>query len=210
LDEVIVMRLGRSPGIQGSWLLRAVRGARPDRNPLRRATDRLETCLLIGLFVLLAGVTPFAARLAGHAVYLSGSHARQVQLAAKHQVQATLTEDASPVSGYSLSVYVLTQATWTSATGAHRSGEVPAMPGSHKGTSVAVWTGASGYLDSPPPTISEVASQADAATTGVIVGAAVAYIAGAAAIRQLLNRRRMAGWDADWRATAPTWNRQSW
>ena len=53
-------------------------------------------------------------------------------------------------------------------------------------------------------------SQADAATVGVIVGAGVVYIVGAAAIRQLLNRRRMAAWDADWLATAPAWNRQSW
>jgi hypothetical protein len=204
------MRLGRSPSIQGSLLLRAIRGARPDRNPLRRATDRLETCLLVGLFVLLAAVTPFAARLAGHAAYLGGWHERQLQLAAKHQVQAVLTEDAGPVSGYSLSVYVLTQASWTSVTGVHRSGEVPAEPGSRQGALVAVWTNASGYLDSPPLAISEVASQADAATTGVIVGAGVAYIAGAAAVRLLLNRRRMAAWDADWIATAPTWNRQSW
>ena len=45
---------------------------------------------------------------------------------------------------------------------------------------------------------------------GAIAGAAVVYIAGAAAIRQLMNRRRMAAWDADWVATAPTWNRQRW
>ena len=79
-----------------------------------------------------------------------------------------------------------------------------------KGTPVAIWTDASGYLGSPPLAVSEVASQADAATTGVIVVAGVAYLASAAAVRQLLNRRRMAAWDADWAATAPAWNRQRW
>ena len=204
------MRLQGSPSIQGCWLLRAIRGARPDRNPLRRGTDRLETCLLVGLFVVLAAVTPFAARLAGHASYVSALHARQEQLATRHQVQAMLTADAGPVSGYSLSAYVLTQATWTSVAGVRRSGEVPAEPGSPKGTFVTVWTDANGYLDSPPLAVPEVASQADAATVGVIVGAGVVYIVAAAAIRQLLNRRRMAAWDADWLATAPAWNRQSW
>src|ERR1700744_2648153 len=99
------MRLGRSPGISGGWALRAIRGARLDRNPLRRGIDRLETCLLVGLFVLLAAVTPFAARLAGHASYLSGWHTRQAQLLARHQVQAVLTKEAGQVSGYSLSAY---------------------------------------------------------------------------------------------------------
>jgi hypothetical protein len=206
----MIMRLGRSPGIEGSWPLRAIRGARPDRNPLRRAVDRLETGLLIGLFALLAAVTPFAARAAGHATYWSGWHERQVQLAARHQVQAVLTQDAGPVSGYSLSAYVLTPATWTSVTGRHRSGVVPAAPGSRQGTLVAIWTDASGYPGSPPLAVSEVASQADAAATGVIVVAGVAYLVGAAAVRLLLNRRRMAAWDADWLATAPAWNRQRW
>jgi hypothetical protein len=34
--------------------------------------------------------------------------------------------------------------------------------------------------------------------------------AGVAAIRQLLNRRRMAAWEADWSVTEPAWNRQRW
>jgi len=204
------MRLRKSPRIQGCWLLRAIRGARPDRNPLRRGTDRLETCLLIGLFAVMAAVTPFAARWAGHASYAAALQARQEQLADRHQAQAVLTRNAGPVSGYSITAYVLTPATWTSVTGVRRSGEVPAGPGSLKGTSISVWTDRNGYLDSPPLAASETASQADAATVGVIVAGGVVFITGAAAIRQLVNRRRMAAWDADWVITAPTWNRQSW
>jgi hypothetical protein len=204
------MRLKGSPSVQGWWPLRAARGARPDRNPLRRGIDRLETCLLAGLFVVLAAVTPFTARLAGHASSVSALHARQEQLATRYRVRAVLTDGTGPVSGYALATYVLSQATWASVAGVRRSGEVPAEPGSRKGTAVTVWTDRSGYLDSPPLTVSEVANQADAATTGVIIGAGVVYLAGAVAIRQLLNRRRMAAWDADWQATAPTWNRQRW
>jgi hypothetical protein len=204
------MRLRRFPRIQGCWLLRAIRGARLDRNPLRRGTDRLETCLLVGLFAVMAVVTPFAARLAGHASYAAALQTRQEQLADRHQVQAVLTKNADSVSGYSITGYVLTPAAWTSVTGAPRSGEVPAEPGSLKGTSISVWTDRNGYLDTPPPAASEAASQADAAIVGVIVAGGVVFITGAAAIRLLLNRRRMAAWDADWVATAPTWNRQSW
>ena len=202
------MRLRRSLSIQGSWLLRAIRGARLDRNALRRGTDRLETCLLVGLFVVLAAATPFTAALAGRVAYVNGLHARQEQLATRHQVRAELTDDASAANGYSLSWYVLTPATWTSVAGVRRSGEVPAKQGSHEGTFVTVWTDGKGNLVNPPQAVADIASKADAATTGVIIGAGVVYIAGAAAIRQLCNRRRMAAWDADWLATAQTWNPQ--
>src|ERR1700728_1764184 len=157
------MRLSRSQSVRCCWPLRAIRGARPDRNPLRRGIDRLETCLLVGLFVALAAVTPFAARLAGHTFYQSALHARQEQLVTRHEVRAVLTDDAGPVSTYSLSAYVLTEASWTSVGGVPRSGAVPAEPGSPKGTAVTVWTDGNGYLDSPPLALSEVASQAEAA-----------------------------------------------
>ncbi|MGH3166812.1 MAG: Rv1733c family protein [Trebonia sp.] len=205
------MRLKKTPSLRGRWLCRAVRGARPDRNPLRRRTDRLETYLLVGLFAAAVAGAPFAAKAASHAAYLNALHVQQEQLASRHQVSAVLAQDAAPASGYTLSVNVLTQANWTSVTGVRRSGEVPAPPGSLAGTPVTVWTdNASGYLDSPPLTAAEVASQADAAMVGAIAGVAIVYLAGTGTIRQLLNRRRMAAWDADWVATAPTWNRQRW
>lgn len=204
------MRLNGYPRIAGCWLYRAVRGARPDRNPLRRGTDRLETYLLAGLFAAVAAGTPFAAQAASHASYVNTLHVQQEQLATSHQVRAMLTQDAAVASGYALNVNVLTPATWTSATGVRRSGVVPTAPGSRKGTAVTVWTDGSGYLESPPLTASEVTGQADAAMVGAFAGAAVVFVAGAGAIRQLMNRRRMAAWDADWVTTAPMWNRQSW
>jgi hypothetical protein len=42
------------------------------------------------------------------------------------------------------------------------------------------------------------------AATGVTTLAAVLVLAGALA-RGSLNRRRLAGWDADWQATGPRW-----
>ena len=205
------MRLSGSPHVQGWWLSRAVRGARPDRNPLRRTTDRLETCLLAGLFAGLAAGAPFAAQAAGHASYARALHVRQEQLASRHEVPAVLTSNAVTLSGYSLSASVLTEATWTSVAGVHRSGEVPAPQGSPRGTTVTVWTDdASGYLDNPPLTMAEAAGQADAAVIGLIAGTGFVYVAGSAAILRLLNRRRMAAWEADWLASARTWNRQSW
>jgi hypothetical protein len=201
---------GRAPGNQGRWLWRAVRGLRPDRNPLRRGTDRLEACLLAGLFAAAAAATPLAAQAIGHAAYLGGQDARAQQLATRHQVQAVLTRSAPVIGGYALAAEVPGQATWTAANGTPRSGQVPVRPGTPRGTAVPVWTDASGYLASPPLDQSELTSDADAAATGVVLGIVAGCAAGAAGIRQLLNRRRMAAWETDWIVTAPAWNRQRW
>lgn len=204
------MRSRGPQSFQGSWLIRAIRGARIDRNPLRRGIDRLETCLLVCLFVALAAGTPFVARLAANASYASALHARQEQVATRHQVRAVLSANAGQVNGYAPSEYVLTPATWTSVSGVHRSGMVPAEPGSRAGTALTVWTDTDGALDNPPLPAAEVSSQADATRVGVIVVACVFYVGVAGAIRQLMHRRRMAAWEADWLITAQMWNRQSW
>jgi hypothetical protein len=200
----------RVPGHQELWLFRAVRGARPDRNPLRRRTDRLETCLLAGLFVAAAAGAPAAVPAAGHTWYADATHARQEQLAARHEVTAVLAQSAGVIGGYTLTSQVPALASWTSAGGARRAGDVPAAPGSPPGTLVHVWTDDSGYLVSPPLTVTEVADQADAARVAAIGGIVVGCMAGTLAIRQLLHRRRMAAWDSDWLATARVWNRQTW
>jgi hypothetical protein len=46
------------PGLRQHWLWRQVRGLRPDRNPLRRGTDRAETYLLAALFTAAVVGTP--------------------------------------------------------------------------------------------------------------------------------------------------------
>ena len=205
------MRLGGSPHRQGWWLPRAVRGARLDRNPLRRGIDRAETCLLAGLFIGLVAGAPFAAQAASRASYAAALQARQEQLAGRHEVPAKLTANAASVSGYSLTTSVLTAATWTSAAGVRRSGDVPAQPGSLKGTVVSVWADdSSGYLDNPPLTMAEAAGQADVAMVGVVAGLALTYGSVTCVIVGVTQRRRMAAWEADWLVTARAWNRQRW
>jgi hypothetical protein len=192
--------------LQALWLCRAIRGLWPDRNPLRRRTDRLEVYLLGGLLVAATAGGPFAVRAATRDAYVTAQRARQEQLATVHQVPATLSVPASAPNGYAVGSSVLAQASWTSANGTRHSGLVPVIPGSPRGTSVSVWTDASGNLSSPPLTISEVTGQADAAEAATIIVIVVGYGAGAVAIRQLTNRRRMAAWDEDWLITAQSWN----
>jgi hypothetical protein len=187
------------------------RGLRPDRNPLRRTSDRVETCLLAGLFVASVAGAPLAAHAAGEAAYGSALRTQQEQLAARHQVQAKLTQTAgSTANAYTLSTDVPVQATWTSATGVKHTGLIMALGGTPKGTAVALWTDAQGNLTTPPLQTSQIAGQADVAGLGAIVGIGVLFLCETAMVRYVMNRRRMAAWEADWVVTARVWNRQRW
>jgi hypothetical protein len=196
---------------QGRWHRRVLRGLRLDRNPLRRATDRVETCLLAGLFVAAAAAAPFAAQAASHAAYANGLRAEQAQVASRHQVRAVLTQPAAgAINGYTLTSLVPVQATWTSVTGIRQSGQVLAPADSPKGTSVAVWTDAAGDLTSPPLRPSQVSGQSQLAAIGAVAAVVVLWLCATAVARYLLNRRRMAAWDADWIVTSRAWSRQRW
>jgi hypothetical protein len=201
----------RQAGWRQHWLSRQVRGIRPDRNPLRRRTDRVETFLLAALFTASAASAPFLVDLASHAAARGAQHTRQEQLLTHHKMQAYLTQPAgSGLGGGPPGANVPAYASWTTPAGQHRTGVVPAQVGSLKGAAVTVYTDSAGNLTTPPLSVAEVANEADAAAVGAAVGIVVVTVAGAAGIRQVLFRRRMADWAADWAVTARTWNPQSW
>lgn len=202
---------GQVAGAEGRWLRRQIRGLRPDRNPLRRRSDRVEAYLLAGLFVAAAVAAPVAAQAASQSARASAVRLQQEQAATRHQVRAELTQRAGTAAdGYSLGAQVLAKATWKSGTGAPESGEVPAPAGSTAGTKVTIWTDASGNLTGPPLAASQVAGEANAAAIGTVAGVAVIFLAGAGATHHVAHRRRLAAWDADWRMASQTWNHQSW
>jgi hypothetical protein len=201
----------RARNTQARWPGRLVRGLRPDRNPLRRTSDRVETCLLAGLFVAAAAGAPFAVQAASQAAYSGALRTEQVQLATRHQVRAELTQTAgSSTSAYTLSTAVPVPAAWTSATGVRRTGMILALAGTPKGTQVSLWTDDQGNIVSPPLQPAQVAGQGDVAALGTGVGIAVLYLCEAGIVRYVVNRRRMAAWEADWAVTAQVWNRQRW
>ena len=203
-------RFWRAGNMRGHWYRRLVRGFLPDRNPLRRACDRVETFLLAGLFAAAVVAAPFAAQAASHAAYAGATRAQQAQQAARHQVPAVLTQDAgSTVSAY-LGSLTPVQATWTSVTGVKHAGQIMATAGSAKGSTVIVWTDAAGNLTNPPLQPSQVTGQGYMAALGAIVGVGAVYLCATVMMRRVLNRRRLAAWAADWAVTARAWNRQRW
>jgi hypothetical protein len=181
---------------------RLVRGLWPDRNPLRRRSDRAEAGIVALLLAGLLAGAPGAALAAGSWAYGVGIRAEQSQQAGRHQVQATLLEAAPAALGQ----LVLVQARWAAPDGTPRSGQVtvPAA-GMPAGSTVPVWTDASGRLQAPPLRHSTVITVAVLAGTWTAIIVCLLLAGAWRLARGVLRRRRMAAWEADWRATAPRW-----
>lgn len=205
------MRSGRGPrsARRGSKprttrLGRLVRRWRPDRNPLRRASDRAETGVLIGLLIAFLAAAPFVAQACGTWVHGIAQRNQQAQQASSRQVPAVLLKaapDSDPYPGIDPQVL----ARWMAPDGKTVTGQVPVPAGTAAGVTVVLWTSTDGQLTGPPLQGSQVAGQAGLAMMAGVVGLAVTLIVIGVLVRRALNRRRMAGWDADWAATGPRW-----
>jgi hypothetical protein len=201
-------RAGRKS--QAGWAGRTWRRMRPDRNPLRRRSDRVEAFIFGGLLVVAAAGAPVAAVAGGHWAHASAQQAAVIERQTSHQVRAVLLAvpgNSSP-SGYSVTATVAAQARWTAPAGTTRTGEIPVPADSFKGEFYSIWTDTAGDLTHAPMTAAQVA---DEGTFGMVVGALLTLVTlGVLAgfTRLVVNGRRIAGWDADWAVTAPMWTRQ--
>jgi hypothetical protein len=168
--------------------------------------------VLAGSLAAVIAAAPFAAHLAGEAGQAAAQRAANSERAATHEVKAVLLRSADDTtSGYSFDSTVPGEVRWTPPGGGHeRTGQVIVSSGTAKGTTIDVWVGPGGQLASPPLNAGQVAGQADLASTGAIAGLALLYLCEAVVVRQVLARRRLAAWDADWAVTEPAWNRQRW
>jgi hypothetical protein len=210
-----VIKKGGRPGHarprQGNWLGRAIRGIRPDRNPLRRKSDRAETYILAGSLAAAIAVAPFAAQLASQAGQAAAQRTQRSELASSHEVKAVLLQSAGrTASGYPFGSEFPVRVRWSTPGGPERTAQIVVPAGTREGSTVNVWVNTAGHLTSPPLNAGEVAGQADLASAGAIAGLALLYLCEAVVVRQVVNRRRLAAWDADWAVTEPAWNRQRW
>jgi hypothetical protein len=178
------------------------RGWRPDRNPLRRRSDRAET-LILGVLVAacLAGA-PLAAHAAASWTYATSAREAEAQQAALHQVPATLLQPAQPLGAYTAEA----NARWRAPDGHMVTDQVPVPIAAAAGSTLMVWTNQAGQLTDPPLNVSQVASRAALSEVLAVTGLAVMLIVVGRLVHVVLNRRRLAAWDADWLANGPRWS----
>ena len=188
--------------------VRLARALALDGNPLRRASDRAEAWIRVGLLAVFLTAGPVAVLAAG-----GWSHQmRAAQIGARaapvHAVRAVLLQQAraaivlnAPYGGGQVWV----RARWKIPGARARTGEVPAPPGSPAGSVVTVWLTTSDRVTAPPPEPGQ--STAETALTVMIMLAAVALalVAVLRFVQRFLNWRRLAAWEAAWSAIGPRW-----
>lgn len=200
------MKLRRRP--RTYWLGRVLRGRRLDRNLLRRGSDRAETVVLGVLLAIFLAGAPFAAHAAGSWAYALSVREAQAQRASLHHVPATLLQTAPAWTAYANSGGVApdVDARWRAPDGQVRTGEVLVPVGTAAGSTVLVWTNQAGQLAGPPLGPTQLASRAQLAGGAAVGSLAIALIVAGWLARRSLDRRRLAGWDADWLANGPRWS----
>lgn len=146
-------------------MFRVARGLWPDHNPLRRPSDRAEAGIVAVLAAaFLIGAPPIALVVWQLTISTVFSTAN-AEHAGWRQVSAGLLTDAPQGDGtYHPSV----PARWTAPDGAQRTGQVLAAPGARAGTSVTVWTSASGRHTGTPLSPFQAATQADLAAVAAV------------------------------------------
>lgn len=173
-------------------------------NPLRRGSDRFQWWLArLVLAVAVAGLP--AAFLAGLAVHHSQTQAVRTQEAARHPVTAHLDADVPENPTVNT---VPAPVTWTGTDGAVRTTTVAVEPGRSAGAPVRIWLDARGAVVQPPATAGQAA--ATAWTAALVTATAVPLTAVLVWKGSLLvlDRRRYARWDTEWRQVEPRWTRR--
>ena len=182
---------------------RFVRGRRPDRNPLRRGSDRVETAVLAVLIIVFLVAAPFAA-LASSSWALARAHQAQLaERASSYQVPALVLKLEAPSGG----AYgdPSAHARWTAHDGKVVTGDIAVPLGAAVGSTQWLWTTADGRLTDSPLEDSQVTGQAYFAEGFSVFTLAVLVTITGLLARRTLDKRRMAAWDTEWRATGPRW-----
>ena len=189
-----------------TWLGRFARGRRPDRNPLRRPSDLVETAMLAFLVLVFALAAPIAVQQSGAWTHAAAHRAQLEQQAARHQVTALVLK---PTSGAQVGAWGATDAwvlaRWTTPDGKVVTGKVLGPLGSFAGATVRVWVTRDGQPANQPLLDSQVAGQVFLTQVLSVYALAILVTIIGVLGRRALDKRRIAAWDADWRATGPRW-----
>ena len=174
-----------------------------DGNPLRRPTDKIATCLallLVAVFLIGAAVVSMAAIGWVSRDAAAGQQAtrswRQVPAVVQKAAPSTAT---SELYGYSMVV-----ARWTAPDGKARAGQIPVSAAVTVGQTIRLWVNAAGTPADPPPSHGMVVlDESEAAAVAVLALGAV-LLGLACGGRLVLDRRRLARWEAGWADCRPS------
>ena len=165
------------PG-QPRGLTRLARALGLDRNPLRRATDRAEAWIRVGLLAVFLIAGPMAALGAGHWAHHAGITAARVPAAPAHRVKPAALQQAPTIT------------------------DLPRV--GQGGRAVARWGGTgSSARTGPPARTGEML-----AAVMTLAAMALALLAVLRLSLAFLSRRRLAAWETAWSRVGPQWSKR--
>src|SRR5215472_3882697 len=178
-----------------------------DGNPLRRRSDKIAACLallLVALFLIGAPVVSMAA------IGWVSRDAAAAQQATRswRQVPAVVQKAAPSTASSELFGYSLVVAKWTAPDGKARAGEIPVSAAVTAGQTIRLWVNAAGTPIDPPPSHELVVLDESEAVVVAVIALGAVLLGLACAGRWVLDRRRLARWEAGWAAVGPQWTRR--
>jgi hypothetical protein len=160
--------------------------------------------MLAVLVIAFLAAVPFAAQATGAWARAIAHRVQVTQVASRHQVQAELL-NAAPAGPDNAGLQPQVRARWTALDGKVVTGQVSVQPGTPAHTRLTIWVTSDGQVTDPPLQDSQVAEQADLAEIAAVAALAILLAVTGLLGRRALDKRRIAAWDADWRATEPRW-----
>jgi hypothetical protein len=126
-----------------------------------------------------------------------------------HPVRGVLLQSAAGPegSGGANTWLVPTLARWKEGSRPHF-GDVPAPAKSAAGSVVTIWLDRAGKAELPPLTSAQARDRLLVATGCAVAALALVLVALWWLGRKVLDKRRLAGWEADWLTVGPRWTRQ--
>jgi hypothetical protein len=182
-----------------------------DHNPLRRRTDRIAVCFRAGLLAAFLIGAPLLVMVTAGWVGHAGAAEQRAQRAWQ-QIDAVLLRGAPASAALADGLYGGTwiPARWTAPDGQVRTGEIDVITGVVKGQTVPIWVDPAGFPTGPPLSDRAVVARSvvAAAVALVVLAIVLSFLGGVA--RWVLDRRRLAGWDAGWATVGPQWTKRFW
>jgi hypothetical protein len=178
-----------------------------DHNPLRRRTDVMEAWLVPAVIAAFLLLGPLVAGVAGLQAHAGNAAVQRAERAWRPAPAVLLQAAPGPMMSDNGDNYWLewAKARWTYGGRTH-TGEVPARSGSRAGSTVRVWLDRSGNVQ-PPPLTAAAARQRITVTVSFTLASLALLLVGLALLgRNLLDRRRLRDWEADWLSTGPQWS----
>jgi hypothetical protein len=193
------------PGVKTSRLARML-GL--DGNPLRRRSDKITVCaaaLLLAVFLI--GAPLLSAAAVGWAARAGSAELRAER--SWHQVPAVVLQAApAPAVAAGIFLYPLVPARWSAPDGQARTGRIPVSTRVAAGRTIRLWVDAAGSPTGSPLSHRLMMVNEAMAAAVTIVGLGIILLCLAWTGQRLLDRRRLAAWEAAWAAAGPQWTRR--